>query len=137
MNKPQRINIREPLIGGKCWLLETKGLFILEEGAAAMRAIGCTHAGTGGLIIYDGVPDENGFFPDEDMKPDDPNYFARNGRPIYKANPAVMGAWMLDAGVIHGITVQAMGGDASANLFASLVWIKHKARVAPNAQPAK
>jgi hypothetical protein len=132
--KPEDIIIRDPLIGSKCWLLHAKGIFILERGPGALRSICCTHAGAGGIKIYDGIPDENGFFPDEAMQPDDPNYHNRNGRLIYQANPSVMGAWMLDAGVQYGITIEAAGDQPSSNTFATITWLKHKIRQAPSPQ---
>jgi len=52
-------------MGGKCWLLEAKGLYVLEEGPTLFRTLACTHAGSGGIVLIDGVPDESGRFPDE------------------------------------------------------------------------
>ena len=104
--------------------------------------------------VIDGIPNENGFFPDEAMQrpapftqdeyamiqtarrtqADPPDWLAlkiqdhqiwgsRRGRIFYKAIPAVMGSWMLDAGFIHGLTVKAMGDASAVNTFASIVWM--------------
>ena len=82
----------------------------------------------GGSIAFDGVPDERGFFPDDEMDPKNPDYFRRNGRPIYRANPVVMGSWMLDAGFLHGLTIHAVGEHSGVNAFASIVWMPYAAR---------
>lgn len=127
--KPIRINIDQPPMGGKAWLLENKGIFVLEECAGDLRTIACTHAGSGSLSVIDGIPDEHGFFPDHEMKSDHSNWEMRNGRPIYRANPVVMGSWMLDAGFFHGLTIIASGGTDSASAIATIVWVPHKPRI--------
>ena len=118
-----RINLPTPKMGGKCFLLEDKGWFVLQEGAGVLRTIACTHAGSGSLMAFDGVPDENGFFPDENMSPDDPRYWTRNGKPIYRANPVVMGSWMTDSSFEYGLTIRATGGVESASAVATIVWL--------------
>src|ERR1700678_3476955 len=65
--QPTRVELPVPPMGGKCWVLDRKGLFVLEEGPGTLRTIACTHAGSGSLICYDGLPDSRGFFPDEQM----------------------------------------------------------------------
>ena len=130
MEKPKIILLETPPLGGKCWLLEDKGIFVLEKCSGVLRTIACTHAGSGSLAVIDGIPDENGFFPDHEMKEDHPNYHMRNGRPIYRATPVVMGSWMLDAGFFHGLTLLAKGGTDSACAIASIVWMPHVQRVA-------
>ncbi len=124
------IDVPMPSMGGKCWLLNQRGIFVLERGPGVMRTIACTHAGSGNLQFIDGVPDERGFFPDDDMDPSDPKYYARNGRPFYQANPVVMGSWMLDAGFSYGLTVKVAGGHESAAPTASIVWMPHRPRPA-------
>jgi len=123
VHKPQRIILPRPRMGGKIWLLDEQGVFILEEGEGIIRTIACTHAGTGTLQVFDGVPDENGFFPDEDLPETDPKYEQRNGRPIYRATPTVMGSWMQDGGFYHGLTVFHTGGHENAGCCASIVWM--------------
>ena len=107
-----------PPLGGKCWLLEGKGQFLLERGPGTLRTIACTHAGSGTMLLFDGVPGEDGLFPQE-QEPG-PN---ADGRLLYKANPAVMGSWMLDAGFQHGLTVRATGGQPGTPAIASIVWV--------------
>lgn len=116
------VELPNPPMGGKIWLLETKGLFVLERGSGTLRTIACTHAGSGALMAYDGVPGESGFF-DEPPPITDPAYWIFNGRPIYRANPVVMGSWMCDGGFTHGLTVCASGGTDSACAVASIVWV--------------
>lgn len=111
-----------PSLGGKIWLIDKKGQFVFERGSGTLRTIACTHAGSGTLAAYDGVPDEAGLFPDE-LNPYGPN---ANGRIIYKAHPAVMGSWMLDGGFRFGLTVRSLGGQPGTPTFASLVWLPFK-----------
>jgi hypothetical protein len=125
------ITLPFPRIGGKVWVLDAKGIFVLERSAGVLRTIACTHAGSGAVLAYDGIPDDRGFFSprggsdgggsgsgngsaDEDTK---------NGREIYRANPAVMGSWMLDGGFYHGLTIVHNGGHSSAPAVASIVWL--------------
>ena len=68
MYKPTIIDLPLPPMGGKCWLLENKGLFVLEPGPGTIRTLAVTHAGSGSIEVIDGIPDENGFFPDEAMQ---------------------------------------------------------------------
>jgi hypothetical protein len=150
------IDLPTPPMGGKCWVLKSKGLFVLERGPGVLRTIACTHAGAGALEAIDGIPDENGFFPDQDMP--EPNvadflhtfaydgagvatpmpggydvaakaYACRQGRPLYSASPTVMGSWMLDAGFLHGLTIRAAGGHEAAFVIASIVWMPVPQRV--------
>lgn len=148
------LHLDTPPFGGKGYLLETKGVFVLERGPTLLRTIACTHAGSGSLAAFDGVPDHMGFFPDRAMTPppdllddeyqelhrhyrlgggklsmrvskwivDRKAYDTRNGRALYRATPTVMGSWMLDAGCVHGLTVQAVGGREEVSAVASIVW---------------
>lgn len=127
--KIEIIDLRDmpmPPIGGKCFLLDRKGIFIFEGGPGTLRTIACTHAGSGSLIAYDGIPDENGDFPE--VSESDPGYDTRVGRPIYKANPTVMGSWMLDGGFYHGLTIKATGGHDRVLAMASVVWLPYRKR---------
>jgi hypothetical protein len=114
-----------PPLGGKCWVLDKKGQFVLERGPGTLRTIACTNAGSGSLLILDGVPDENGELPMQMLEI--PGYIG-NGRQLYKANPPVMGSWMLDAGFQHGLTIRNIGGQDSAPAMASIVWVPFKAK---------
>ena len=161
--RPVFIDLPQPPIGGKCWVLREKGIFILQKGAGMLRTIACTHAGAGNLEALDGIPNEAGFFADEDMlepplrlpRPMDcadhaafeqacvkakakhaeamKAYMQRSGRPLYSANPVVMGSWMLDGGFIHGLTLRVAGGHESASAIASIVWQPFKKRESPSA----
>lgn len=115
-----------PAIGGKVWLLQEKGIFVLEEGQGSLITIACTHAGSGSLHVIDGVPDERGFFPnlDPNLPPQDAAMQA--GVEFYRANPVVMGSWMLNAGFVHGLTVMALGGYNEVPPVASIVWMPVK-----------
>lgn len=135
------IDLPPPQIGSKCFLLERKGMFILERAPGLLRTIACTHAGCGSMLAIDGIPNDQGFFPereegDFDM-PTDPTKGAYNGRPFYRANPVVMGSWMLDAAFYHGLTIYAAGGNDDVAAIASVVWMPHRARTvqAPAAPP--
>jgi hypothetical protein len=123
---PRRIIRPLPPIGGKVWLLQEKGIFILEEGAGSLITIACTHAGSGSLHVIDGIPDENGFFPElvPDMAPADAA--VAPGVEFYRANPNVMGSWMLNGGFIHGLTVMALGGFQQVAPVATIVWMPFK-----------
>lgn len=107
-----------PPIGGKIWLLEQKGQFLLERGPGTIRTVACTSAGSGTLLLIDGVPDENGEIPTD----------PENWRQLLKANPVVMGSWMLDGGFTRGLTVRHYGGQAGVPAMASIVWVPYKSR---------
>lgn len=110
-------SIPMPKLGGKCWVLDRKGQFLLEAGPGTLRTIACTGAGSGTLHILDGFPDENGEISVEDGKI----------WQLYKANPVVMGSWMLDAGFNNGLTVRHYGGQNGAPCVASIVWLPYRA----------
>lgn len=125
-----RVIVPKPKMGGKCFLLNDKGLYVLEEGPGTFITAAVTHAGAGSLEIIDGIPDENGFFPDyqePDPLDDDPEVIEewgkRNGRAFYSATPVVMGSWMLNAGFHNGLTIRAEGGHGSVPAIASIVWM--------------
>ncbi len=124
---PVRINLPVPLIGGKAWLLEKKGTYILEEGPGVCITIACTHAGSGSMMFRDGVPNDAGFFP-EFEEASEADKIAAPGRIFYRANPIVMGSWMLNAGFMNGLTVEYKGGHDSAPCYASIVWQAFKRR---------
>ncbi len=119
MEKPQRILIDSPPIGGKTFLVRRKGLFVLEEGPGMLQTLNITHAGSGELSVYDGVPNKDGFFPDEHILDTDPKYHMSNGRLFYHFSPVYMGAWMSNAGFMHGLTIHATGDMAP---FVTAVW---------------
>lgn len=117
-----QVVLPSPPIGGKIWLLNRKGIFVLEEGAGVLRTIACTHIGSGSIVIRNGLPNENGEFPlPPPMEPGVEVEYT--GRSLYRANPVVMGSWMLDGGFFEGLTVQAEGGTDNNCAIASIVWL--------------
>lgn len=117
-----RVTLPAPPIGGKIWLLNRKGIFVLEEGPGVLRTIACTHIGSGSIIVRAGLPNENGEFqPPPAMDPGVEVEYS--GRPLYRANPVVMGSWMLDGGFTEGLTIQAEGGMDNNCAIASIVWM--------------
>jgi hypothetical protein len=122
VSKIVNVELPTPPMGGKIWLLEEKGIFVLERCAGTLRTIAMTHAGSGAVYAYDGIPDDYGYFSDPPSETD-PAFWTRNGRPIYRANPAVMGSWMCDGGFYNGLTIIAAGGTESACAIASIVWV--------------
>ena len=146
----QYVDLPTPALGGKAWLLQAKGTFVLERGPGVLRTIACTHAGAGTVEAIDGLPSEAGFFPDQQAaEPTWEDYRSareseaesrtvflhevrkfnsRNGRPFYRANPIVMGSWMLDGGFTHGLTIRCVSGHDSACAVATVVWMPYKAR---------
>jgi hypothetical protein len=127
------VEVPQPVMGAKAWLLNDKGLFVLERGPGTIITCACTHGGSGGIRIIDGIPDENGFFTNpEDVPVDEPAFDSppevlekwgkRNGRAFYTALPAVMGSWMLNAGFHNGLTIHAGGGHNSVAAVATFVW---------------
>lgn len=135
--KPTIIHVKEPPIGNKVTLIKERGLFVLETGPAMLRAMACTHAGSGGFTVYDGVPDEHGWFPKEttkifrkDFKDEQEFMIAQeierqnqNGRDFYYAQPACMGMWMLDAGCNYGITVENLGASGTSVPIITVTWM--------------
>lgn len=117
-----RIVLPTPRIGAKAWLLNRKGIFVLEEGHGVLRTIACTHIGSGSMIVRNGLPNANGEFPVPPHMEDgvETEY---SGRPLFRANPVVMGSWMMDAGFSEGLTIQADGGTDNNCAIATIVWL--------------
>ena len=132
------VRLPTPKLGGKIWLLEEKGMFVLEEGPGMIVTMACTHAGSGSIAIIDGIPDENGFFPAPAITVKwEPGYWQQSGvHKLLVASPSVMGSWMLSGGFYHGLTVLADGGTESASVIASLVWMPEKV-AAPAPSPIR
>lgn len=127
--KVTRIHRPMPPMGGKVWLLQEKGTFLLEEGPGSLITIACTHAGSGSIHVIDGIPDEDGFFPDLEQIEGPPE--AGPGFEFYRANPTVMGSWMLNGGFVHGLTIRSMGGHAAVPPIASIVWMPYRKPTPP------
>lgn len=119
----QKISLPTPPIGGKAWVLSCKGVFVLEAGPGVLRTVACTHIGSGSISIHNGVPDEEGNFP---YHVNDGEEY--NGRPLFRANPVVMGSWMMDAGFVTGLTLRATGGSEHTSPVATIVWMPHGKR---------
>lgn len=60
--QPRLIQIREPEMGAKGFLIEDNGLYVLATAAGLLRGMACTHAGSGIMVAHDGVPNGDGFF---------------------------------------------------------------------------
>ena len=118
-----RVRLPKPAMGAKCYLVERKGIYVLEAGEGVFRSLSCTHVGSGSVHIHDGLPDENGYFGNERMDPYSKEYMSANGRKLYAAVPQVMCFWMLDAGFRRGLTVVASGGAPDSVVFLSISWI--------------
>lgn len=150
---PIDVFVPPPPMGGKIWLLQSKGLFVLERGPGTLRTLAVTHGGAGALEAIDGIPNGEGFFPEEGMPEPEPPppphisgggydellalyierrkaFDTRNGRPIYQAPSAVMGSWMLDGGFIHGLCIRTLSGSKPTAAIASIVWVAMR-RAAP------
>lgn len=124
MNKISRIYIPDPEIGGKPYLLNGKGIYVLEEGPGMLQVVDITHSGSGELDIYDGVPNDNGYFPDNITDESDSKWPASNGRRFVGWSPIYMGAWQMNAGFRHGLTVISSGGADAP--YATFVWVAMK-----------
>lgn len=119
------IDLPTPKMGGKTWLLNKPGIFVLEPGPGVIQSIAVTHPGSGTLAIRDGVPDDRGnYIPIKGLNDDQ-----QNGRPIWVANPIYMQMWMLNAGLFHGLTVECTGGHHQVAPRVTIVWMPFKERV--------
>ena len=129
MFKPERIIVPQPPMGCKCFLIEKPGMFVLEEGPGTLITDACTHAGAGALTIIDGVPNEQGFFPDEPIREhyDEVMFHElmgkRHGREMVRFPVVVMGSWMLNAGFHNGLTISVAGGHSDLSPIATIVWM--------------
>ena len=103
----QRVVVAKPPLGAKAWLMDRRGVFVLEEQPAVIHHVTCTHAGSGSLRIFDGGVIDGRI----------------EGRPIFRQAVTAMGVWHLSAGVQHGLVLENVGrGADSMSAIASLVW---------------
>jgi hypothetical protein len=139
-HRPLRIKIRQPPIGMKWHCIKEHGMFIFETEPTNVSGIACTHAGSGAVVIYDGLPDKDGIFEDsinahlwvpKDPTPEEraaaeeryaEEYYNRNGRDVYYANPCVMGMWMFNGGLNRGFTVLSKGDNPTTAPVLSITW---------------
>ncbi len=141
--KPEIIMVPQPPMGCPSYLIERPGMFVLHVGPGTLITDACTHAGAGSMMIYDGVPDENGYFPEAPPVPEEGKawqvrtadgfrladlsewreaYGRRHGRELLRKSPVVMGSWMLNAGFHNGLTVDVSGGHEGMAPVATIVW---------------
>lgn len=121
-----RIMVPDVPMGGKPFLIRRAGMYVLEEGPGMLQTIDVTHAGSDEFSVYDGVPDERGFFPEGDLEEGDPGFGSHNGNRFSHFSPTVMGAWMMNAGFRHGLTIEVTGGSFDVAPFATVVWTPFK-----------
>lgn len=119
------VNVDEPKMGGKIFLIEKKGIYVLESGEGVLRSLACTYVGSGMFKVYDGLPSESGHFDADRMDSYTPEYQKVNGRRMFTMSPQIIGFWGLDSGFKHGLTIIADGGGKDAPVFVSVVWMKH------------
>ena len=102
-----RITLPDARMGAKVYLIERKGVYVLEEGPGILRSLACTYVGSGSLTVRDGVPSANGHFEADKFDPYSQEYALANGRKVYAASPVCIGFWGLDCSLVHGLTVEA------------------------------
>ena len=122
-----RITLPDARMGAKVFLLERKGVYVLEEGPGILRSLACTYVGSGSLIVRDGVPSANGYFDADKFDPYSQEYAMANGRKVYAASPVCIGFWGLDCALVHGLTVEAAGGIKDGTVLVTVCWLKQKA----------
>jgi hypothetical protein len=119
-----KINLPMPPLGAKCLAIIRKGVFIFEEGPGTLMGIMCTHAGSGVVLGIDGMPDERGFIESYSPDPDNPSQdLTRPGLEKYHAHPAIMGAFQLNGGFHHGLTMIFGAGHDSVPTVATVTWM--------------
>lgn len=136
--KPEFIYTPQPPMGGKVYLVDRPGLFVLEVGPGTLITDACTHAGGGAMRILDGVPNDDGYFPALPQAIDFPTpsdyreaFGRRHGRELLRKSPVVMGSWMLNGGFHHGLTIEVSGAhDGCVAPVASIVWMPFRGKVA-------
>ena len=99
MSYSERIVVAKPPIGAKCWVMDRKGRFLLEEGAGVLHHLTCTHAGEGAILARD-----------------------LDGRHLIRLQPSAMGVWHLSGGFHHGLEIEHMGNAPHLGAIASVVW---------------
>ena len=94
-----------PWVGGACYCIEEKGIYVFSEGPGVLWQLTCTHAGNGSLIAYDWRFGSG-----------------RERRKLLNLSPAAMGVWHLNAGFTDGLIVENSGGSAGMSSICSVVY---------------
>ncbi len=121
-----RVKLPPAKMGSKVFLIEKKGVYVLEDGPAILRSLACTYVGTGSLVVRDGTPSDNGYFDVDKCDPYSPEYALTNGRKVYAAAPVCIGFWGLDCALVHGLTVEAAGGTKDGSVLVTVCWMEQK-----------
>jgi hypothetical protein len=116
MIETKRIAIAKPPMGAKAWVLQERGVYVLEEMPGNLLHFTCTHAGSGGVHAYDGAVVDGKLV----------------GRKLLHLSPTAMGVWHLNAGFQNGLVIEnigaaGQGGGLGApsyvnSPFATIVW---------------
>ena len=98
--------IPEPIVGGKGWVVERTGRFLLQKTPGTLRSISCTHTGSAYLRLWDGTTFDH---QNLDVM-----------RPMFHLAPCVLGCWLLDMGFNKGLICEVIGVMSP---FATIVWV--------------
>jgi hypothetical protein len=127
--RPRWLDIIQPVIGNKFFAPTEKGVYVLEKGPGMFVGWLCTAAGSGGVFVYDGIPNEDGLFEAIGDTPGQRDGLERaqktgnydfNGRIIYSAVPPIMQPWQMNAGVKYGITLELTGNNPGVPLMGAI-----------------
>lgn len=146
--RPKWMRFKQPMIGAKCFCVVEKGMYVLEEGPGMLQMWLCTAAGSGGVFIYDGIPNEDGLFePIGDVRGQAEGLKHalatgendHNGRLIYGAVPPIMQPWAMNAGFNYGLVLEITGNDPripseGARTVGTVTWQPYGAASAREAQ---
>lgn len=122
------VEVPEPQMGAKSWLIENKGIYVLERGPCVLRSLSCTYIGSGSFLVRDGMPDNFGKFDCDRLDPFSKEYTTANGRKVFLMAPQIIGFWGLDVGLRNGLTIIADGGQEHGPVLVTACWIKLKLR---------
>lgn len=120
------VRVKQPVMGCKSFLIEKKGIYVLEEGEGVLRSLAVTYIGSGGFKVFDGLPSASGHDVGQTNIALDTRYRDVSGRRMFFMSPQIIGFWGLDAGFKNGLTIVADGGSASTPVLVTVVWDKHK-----------
>jgi hypothetical protein len=115
-----QVNLPKPPIGNKIFCAQGAGFYVLERKPATWRSCANTHQGTGSITVYDGIPDEDGHFHNEPGVPE----YMKNGRLVFNANPPILGMWMFDGGMYHGLTLGIEGVMNNISPCLTITWME-------------